>query len=92
MSFSSLLLALPLAITYAKTGLVPRLPTALLATAIMILAVLSFFCGLILDTVTRGRRETRRLAYLAFAAPPDLLRTSSNLDDQAMVIDEVGNG
>lgn len=60
-------LALPLAVTYAKTGLVPRFPTAILATGLMILAFMSFMCGLILDTVVRGRREVRRLAYLALA-------------------------
>jgi hypothetical protein len=44
---------------------VPRFPTAILVTGIMILAFLNGMCGLILDTVVRGRRETRRLAYLA---------------------------
>lgn len=62
-------LALPLAITYLQTGLVPRLPTAVLATGLVILASLSMVCGLVLDTVTRGRREMRRLAYLALPAP-----------------------
>ena len=62
-------LATPLAITYAETGLVPRLPTAVLATGLVILAFLNGFCGLILDTVVRGRREVRRLAYLSLAAP-----------------------
>ena len=65
----ALVLAIPLAITYAQTGLVPRFPTAILITGLMILAALSFFCGLILDTVVRGRREVRRLAYLSFPAP-----------------------
>lgn len=65
----ALVLAAPLAVTYAQTGLVPRLPTALLATGLVILGVLAFFAGLILDTVTRGRREMRRLAYLAQPAP-----------------------
>ena len=59
-------LAWPLVITYLETGLVPRLPTAVLATGMMILAFLSLACGLILDTVTQGRREARRLAYLGF--------------------------
>ena len=58
-------LALPLAITYAQTGLVPRLPTAILVTGLMIVAFMSFMCGLILDTVVRGRREVRRLHYLS---------------------------
>ncbi len=65
----ALLLSVPLAITYVETGLVPRLPTAILATGLMILAALSFFAGLILDTVVRGRRETRRLLYLAIPGP-----------------------
>ena len=55
--------------TYLDTGLVPRVPTAILITGLGIVAVLSFFAGLILDTVTRGRREMRRLAYLTYPAP-----------------------
>lgn len=65
----AIILAIPLGITYIQTGLVPRLPTALLATGLIILAVLNLFSGLILATVVRGRREVRRLAYLSFAAP-----------------------
>ena len=62
-------LSIPLALTYLDTGLVPRLPTAILATGLVIIAVLCWFAGLILDTVTRGRREVRRLAYLNQPAP-----------------------
>jgi glycosyltransferase involved in cell wall biosynthesis len=62
-------LSIPLMITYAETGLVPRFPTAILATGLMIVAALSFMSGLILDTVVRGRREVRRLHYLSFPAP-----------------------
>ena len=65
----AVVLAAPLALTYLHTGLVPRVPTAILVTGITIVAVLSFFAGLILDTVTRGRREVRRLSYLSLAAP-----------------------
>ncbi|MGK6323836.1 glycosyltransferase family 2 protein [Sphingomonas sp. DT-51] len=65
----AVVLAVPLALTYAQTGLVPRLPTAVLVTGLMILAALCVFAGLILDTVVRGRREVRRLAYLAHPAP-----------------------
>jgi glycosyltransferase involved in cell wall biosynthesis len=65
----AVVLAIPLVMTYLKTGLVPRLPTAILVTGIIIVAVLCFFAGLILDTVTRGRREVRRLSYLSLAAP-----------------------
>jgi len=66
---AAVLLALPLVLTYLETGLVPRFPTAILVTGMTVTAVLCFFAGLILDTVTRGRREMRRLAYLAFPAP-----------------------
>jgi len=65
----AIVLAIPLAITYFQTGLVPRFPTAILVTGMTIVAVLCFFAGLILDTVTRGRRELRRLYYLSLAAP-----------------------
>jgi glycosyltransferase involved in cell wall biosynthesis len=65
---AAIVLAVPLAITYFQTGLVPRFPTAILVTGLMILASLCFFCGLILDTVVRGRREVRRLHYLSFPA------------------------
>jgi glycosyltransferase involved in cell wall biosynthesis len=65
----AIVLAIPLVITYAQTGLVPRVPTAILVTGIIIIAVLCFFAGLILDTVTRGRRELRRLSYLSLGAP-----------------------
>ncbi len=66
----SVILAVPLGITYVETGLVPRLPTAILATGLVIISVLCLFAGLILDTVVRGRREVRRLAYLSHPAPP----------------------
>ena len=66
---AALILSIPLALTYIDTGLVPRVPTAILVTGMAIVATLCFFAGLILDTVTRGRREMRRLAYLAHAAP-----------------------
>ncbi|HEX6660454.1 MAG TPA: glycosyltransferase family 2 protein [Sphingomicrobium sp.] len=65
---AAILLSIPLVITYLHTGLVPRVPTAILVTGMTVVAVLCFFAGLILDTVTRGRREVRRLAYLALPA------------------------
>lgn len=65
----AVILSVPLAITYAQTGLVPRFPTAILATGLVILSALCLFAGLILDTVVRGRREMRRLAYLAQPGP-----------------------
>jgi hypothetical protein len=66
---AALVLAAPLVMTYLDTGLVPRVPTAILVTGMTIVAVLCFFAGLILDTVTRGRREVRRLAYLSVPGP-----------------------
>jgi hypothetical protein len=65
----SLILAVPIFVTYAETGLVPRLPTAVAATGAMILAFLSLAVGLILDSVTRARLELRRLHYLNIEAP-----------------------
>jgi glycosyltransferase involved in cell wall biosynthesis len=65
----AVVLSIPLVLTYLDTGLVPRVPTAILITGMAIVATLCFFAGLILDTVTRGRREVRRLAYLALPAP-----------------------
>ena len=64
----SVVLAIPLLIEYAHTGLVPRFPTAILVTGLMLLAWLSFVCGFILETVTRGRWELKRLHYLSL--PP----------------------
>ena len=58
-------LAAPVVLTWLDTGLVPRFPTAILSSAMMIVAMLSVASGLILDTVTRGRREMKMLAYLA---------------------------
>ncbi len=58
-------LAIPVLVTYLEEGLVPRLPTAVLSTGLMIVAVLAVSSGLVLDTVTRGRREMKLLAYLA---------------------------
>lgn len=68
----ALFLATPLLVTYVETGLVPRMPTAVLVTGLAILASLSLVCGIILDSVSRGRLEVKRLRYLAFP------RVSSN--------------
>jgi glycosyltransferase involved in cell wall biosynthesis len=62
-------ISVPIFITYLETGLVPRFPTAVLATGIMILSFLSLVCGLVLDTVTLGRREAKRMRYLEHPAP-----------------------
>jgi glycosyltransferase involved in cell wall biosynthesis len=70
-------LAVPVVIDYFETGLVPRLPTAVLSVAIVELGVLSMVCGLILDSVARGRKEAKRLAYLAMA-PVDATRSTES--------------
>src|SRR3546814_11037317 len=74
LAVAALIFAVPLLATYLETGLVPRFPTAILATGLMILAALNGMFGLILDTVVRGRRALRRLAYVALAAPAEFAR------------------
>jgi hypothetical protein len=69
LALASVLLSLPLLAEYLREGLVPRLPTAVLSASMMLSALLSFVCGLILDNVTCGRQETKRLAYLSIPAP-----------------------
>lgn len=69
MALLSLVLAAPLVTTYLETGLVPRFPTAILSTGLALMAGLSLTAGLVLDTVTRGRREKKMLAYLATPGP-----------------------
>jgi glycosyltransferase involved in cell wall biosynthesis len=65
----AIILAIPLIQTYLDTGLVPRQPTAMLCSALTLFGVILLSCGLILDTVTQGRIEQKRLAYLAIPAP-----------------------
>jgi Glycosyl transferase family 2 len=65
LAVASIALAIPIIITYVEQGVVPRFPTAVLSTGLMILACLAVACGIVLDTVTRGRREMKMLAYLA---------------------------
>nr|WP_321984823.1 glycosyltransferase family 2 protein [uncultured Lichenicoccus sp.] len=71
-----LLASVPVILDYARTGLVPRLPTAVLSTGLVIVSFLSVVCGLILDTVSRGRKEFKRLAYLAIPACPAATATA----------------
>jgi len=65
----SAVISVPIFITYFETGLVPRFPTAVLATGTMLAGFLSLVCGLVLETVTLGRREAKRMRYLAYPAP-----------------------
>ena len=67
----SVMLAVPVIDTYLETGLVPRFPTAILSTGLMLMSALSFFAGLILATVTKGRREQKALFYLQQSAHVD---------------------
>ncbi|WP_291691927.1 glycosyltransferase family 2 protein [Bradyrhizobium sp.] len=62
---AAVLLSIPLLVTYLETGLVPRVPTAILSVALVIVGVLSIFAGLILDMTTRTRQEMKRLIYLS---------------------------
>lgn len=73
----SLILSIPIGIEFMESGTVPRFPTAILSASMMVCALLSFTCGLILDNVTRGRHEIKRLAYLAIPG----LRSSSAMND-----------
>lgn len=68
----AILLGGPVVGEFLRTGLVPRLPTAVLAMGLGLIAALSFACGLVLDSVSRGRKEVKRLAYLSVPAPPHL--------------------
>ncbi len=71
LAIMSIGIAVPVVATYVLEGVVPRLPTAVLSTGLMLVACLAITCGLVLDTVTRGRREVKRLAYLAHRPPGD---------------------
>jgi len=68
-SAAAVILAVPIFEVYFQTGLVPRIPTAMLCTGLVLLGVILLACGLVLDTVTRGRKEAKRLAYLSIPAP-----------------------
>lgn len=67
----SVILAIPIFVTFVEQGIVPRIPTAILATGLMLLAFLSIVAGLVLDTVTRGRREMKLIAFLQHRAPSE---------------------
>ena len=69
MTVVSVVLTVPIVTEFLRTGLVPRFPTFIFATGLLILGFLSMTCGLVLDTVTRGRREMKRMRYLNVPAP-----------------------
>jgi hypothetical protein len=64
LSLAGVILFVPVLIEYVRTGLVPRFPTAVLAAGLVLAGMLSVVCGLILSTVTVGRREMKRLFFL----------------------------
>ena len=70
----SIFLALPLITEYLQTGLVPRLPTAILSVGLMLTGLMAVVCGLVLDTVTRGRHEVRHFAYLSIPSPHNVVK------------------
>ncbi len=78
LAMASLILAAPIAITYWQTGLVPRLPTAVLCASLALAALGSFLAGVILDSVSRGRREMKRMAYLRY---PSVLEAQESLGE-----------
>jgi glycosyltransferase involved in cell wall biosynthesis len=74
LAFLGLAIGVPVIIDYVETGLVPRLPSAVLAASLMLLAAGAIACGVVLDSVGRGRREMKRLAYLALdPLPADIM-------------------
>ncbi|WP_375410347.1 hypothetical protein [uncultured Methylobacterium sp.] len=68
-ALASLALGLPVATTYIETGLVPRMPTAILSAALMQLAFMSLTCGIIVDAIGSSQRELKRMRYLDLPAP-----------------------
>ena len=70
----SITLAIPLIVSYLDTGLVPRIPTAILTTGIMLVGVVCFICGLILDSLSRGRREIKLMLYLSIPSVQNSLK------------------
>jgi glycosyltransferase involved in cell wall biosynthesis len=85
----SLIISYPVFITYLNTGLVPRLPTIVLSSSLVVLAVVLFASGLILDTVTRGRAELKRFHYLSFPSTINLMESSLNIVSNEVVQGEV---
>lgn len=73
LAITSVVLAIPLFISFIETGLVPRIPTAILTTGIMLVGVVCFICGLILDSVSKGRREAKLMSYLSHHSIKEVL-------------------
>ncbi len=85
----SVALGVPVVVTFVQTGLVPRFPTAFLSLGFMLLAFASLNTGLILDTVTRGRREAKLLRYLSIAPTVDASLPTEASDGRRATVNEV---
>ncbi|SAK89724.1 N-glycosyltransferase [Caballeronia glebae] len=72
--------AIPVFETFVETGLVPRIPTVILCSGLTLFGAILLVCGIVLDTVTRGRNETKRLAYLSIPAPSAAMATPALAD------------
>lgn len=81
----ALVLAYPIFVTYIETGLVPRFPTAILSTGITLVSFLSFTAGLVLDTVTRGRQEAKRMRYLEIPSTLSIMESRDKNSDHAVI-------
>ena len=68
--FVAFLIGYPLVVTWIETGLVPRIPTAIIVMGLIVLSFICVTCGLVLDCVARGRKEAKRLSYLTFPIFP----------------------
>ena len=88
LELAALVLAWPIFTEYVETGLVPRLPTAVLSTGLTLLGFLCLACGLILDSVALGRREAKRLRYLALAGPPSRNAAATSTADPGRSVRE----
>ena len=88
LALAALILAAPIAVTYWQTGLVPRLPTAVLCASLGLAAFGNFLIGIVLDSVSRGRQEMKRMAYLQYPSVLEVCRARSesgytiSVDDQ----------
>jgi len=85
---ASLATGAPVIVTYLETGLVPRLPTAVLAASIMQLAFLSLFCGIVTEAISATRRELKRMRYLELPAPGRIASERGDALPAALSLDE----
>jgi glycosyltransferase involved in cell wall biosynthesis len=80
---AAIILGIPVLMTYFDTGLVPRFPTAILCTGLVLTAVVCVATGLILDLVAHVRREAKKLVYLQHAAPAEAGKSAPHSEARA---------